>query len=145
MKNKILVVDDNNRYADAITKFYERYSFSCVRAFTAKEGWEIFQKDNQFFSIVTDVTMETQTSGLWFSRKVFQAGYNGHIIIASTGFDFPGVILFSRFFLPTFSGVGWVVPKKPLKQNGQMIFYPTQKQIHCNYIQLLEDIHANIH
>jgi CheY-like chemotaxis protein len=144
MKKKILVVDDNDRYAEAITKFYEKYSLSCERAFTAQEGWEVFQKDNRFFSIVTDVTMETQTSGLWFSRKVFKTGYSGHIIIASTGFDFPGVISFSRFFLPLFSGVGWVVPKKPLKNSGEMIFYPTQKQIHCNYISLLEGSHANI-
>jgi len=69
--------------------------------------------------------METQTSGLFLVRKIFKSGYKGNIIIATTGFDFPGVMFFSKYILPFFAGVGWMIPKVPLKR-GEVIFFPTQ-------------------
>lgn len=122
MKN-VLIVDDNNRYADNLKSFFESKGYSTDRAFTAKEGWLKVQ-DQEYHSIVTDITMESQTSGLWFARKVYKSGYKGNLIIATTGFDFPGVLSLGKWFLPAFAGIGWMIPKKPLKQ-GKVVLIPT--------------------
>ena len=68
--------------------------------------------------------METQTSGLWLARKIYTSGYTGELIIATTGFDVPGVMFFSKFILPVFAGVGWMIPKVPLKK-GEVKLFPT--------------------
>ncbi|PJZ41457.1 hypothetical protein CH370_11755 [Leptospira kmetyi] len=125
MKKSVLIVDDNDRYANNLKVWFEQKGFETVRAFDAAQGWEIYSKDkNRFHTIVTDITMETQTSGLWMIRKIHKDGYQGNKIIATTGFDFPGVMFFSSSILPWFAGIGWMVPKVPLKQ-GTVVFLPT--------------------
>lgn len=125
MKKSVLIVDDNDRYANNLKVWFEQKGFETVRAVDAAQGWEIYSKDkNRFHTIVTDITMETQTSGLWMIRKIHKDGYQGNKIIATTGFDFPGVMFFSSSILPWFAGIGWMVPKVPLKQ-GTVVFLPT--------------------
>ncbi|HMV41310.1 MAG TPA: response regulator [Leptospiraceae bacterium] len=121
---KILIVDDNDRYANNLKAFFDSKKIETERAYDAKEGWEKFQRGN-YHTVISDITMETQTSGLFLVRKIFKSGYKGNIIIATTGFDFPGVMFFSKYILPFFAGVGWMIPKVPLKR-GEVIFFPTQ-------------------
>lgn len=120
---KILIVDDNDRYANNLKAFFDKRNIETVRAYNAKEGWEKFQKEN-FHTVISDITMETQTSGLFLIRDIYKSGYKGNIIIATTGFDFPGVMSVSKFLLPSFGGVGWMIPKVPLKR-GEVVFVPT--------------------
>ncbi|MCB1193775.1 MAG: response regulator [Leptospiraceae bacterium] len=120
---KILIVDDNDRYANALTNFFKGRNLDIVRAVDAKEGFEIYQKMD-FHTIITDITMETQVSGLFLARKIYKTGYKGNLIIATTGFDAPGVMFVSRFILAYYAGIGWMIPKKPLKR-GEVLFYPT--------------------
>ncbi|EMY76959.1 response regulator receiver domain protein [Leptospira weilii serovar Ranarum str. ICFT] len=125
MKKIVLIVDDNDRYANNLKVWFEQKGFETVRAVDAAQGWEIYSKDkNRFHTIVTDITMETQTSGLWMIRKIHKDGYQGNKIIATTGFDFAGVMFFSSWILPWFAGIGWMVPKVPLKE-GTALFLPT--------------------
>lgn len=120
---KILIVDDNDRYANNLKAFFDKRNIETVRAYNAKEGWEKFQKGN-FHTVISDITMETQTSGLFLIRDIYKSGYKGNILIATTGFDFPGVMSVSKFLLPSFGGVGWMIPKVPLKR-GEVVFVAT--------------------
>jgi hypothetical protein len=120
---KVLIVDDNDRYANNLKTFFDAKKIETDRALNAKEGWEMFQKKT-YHTVISDITMETQTSGLFLIRDIFKSGFKGNIIIATTGFDFPGVMFVGKFLLPKFGGVGWMVPKVPLKR-GEVVFIPT--------------------
>ncbi|EMJ60738.1 MULTISPECIES: response regulator [Leptospira] len=137
MNKNVLIVDDNDRYADSLKVWFEKKGFEVIRAVNAAQGWEIYSKDRNFFhTIVTDITMETQTSGLWMIRKIHKDGYRGNKIIATTGFDFPGVMFFSSFILPYFAGIGWMVPKVPLKE-GRVIFLSTYLKSNVSFESVL--------
>ncbi|RHX88117.1 response regulator [Leptospira stimsonii] len=137
MKKIVLIVDDNDRYANNLKVWFEKNGFETVRAVDATQGWEIYSQDkNRFHTIVTDITMETQTSGLWMIRKIHKDGYQGNKIIATTGFDFPGVMFLSSSILPSFAGIGWMVPKVPLKE-GNVVFLPTSLKKKIPYESIL--------
>ncbi|AOP35459.1 hypothetical protein A0128_17415 [Leptospira tipperaryensis] len=137
MKKIVLIVDDNDRYANNLKVWFEKNGFETVRAVDAAQGWKIYSQDkNRFHTIVTDITMETQTSGLWMIRRIHKDGYQGNKIIATTGFDFPGVMFLSGSILPSFAGIGWMVPKVPLKE-GKVIFLPTSLKKKISYESVL--------
>lgn len=119
----VLIVDDNDKYANNLKIFLDEKGISSERAYDAKEGFEKFSK-KPYGTIITDITMETQTSGLWLARKIYKSDYLGNILIATTGFDFPGIMLLGKYFLPYFAGVKWMIPKVPLKK-GIVEFHPT--------------------
>jgi CheY-like chemotaxis protein len=119
----VLIVDDNDTYAKNLIQYFESKSCSTKRAYTAKEGDEFFKKE-KFDILVTDITMETQTSGLFLARRIFKSGFQGKIIIATTGFDQWGVLFLGKYFLPYFAGVHYMIPKVPLKK-GIVEFHPT--------------------
>ena len=121
---KVLIVDDNDRYANHLKAYFDQKNIKSDRAYDAKQGWDMFQKSKDYEMIVSDVTMETQTSGLWMMRKIYQSGYKGVMVIASTGFDVWGVMPFSSYFLTWFCGLHWMIPKVPLKQ-GTVEWVPT--------------------
>ena len=130
MKN-VLIVDDNDRYAENLESYFRSHDIETRRAYDAAEGWKIFN-EKHFDAVVTDITMETQTSGLGLARKISQSGYNGQIIVATTGFDFPGVMFLSKYILPFYCRLDWMIPKKPLK-NGEVVFRPTTRQSENNF------------
>ena len=85
---KVLIVDDNDRYADNLKAYYSKLGYSCTRAYNAQEGWDLYSKSktksngiSDFDTIVTDITMETQTSGLWMIRKIHKDEFKGIKII----------------------------------------------------------------
>jgi hypothetical protein len=119
----VLVVDDNDRYATNLKIYLDNRNIYSERAYTASQGYEMF-KASSYTSVISDITMETQTSGLFFVRKIFKEGFKGKIIIATTGFDVWGIMFLGKYLLPMFGGVGWMIPKVPLKK-GEVIFYPT--------------------
>lgn len=122
---KVLIVDDNDRYAINLEAYFKEKNIITDRAIDAKEGWEYFQKNSDYDMIVSDITMETQTSGLWLVRKIYKTKYKGILAIASTGFDVFGVMGFSAVILPWFCGLHWMIPKIPLKQ-GVVEWFPTK-------------------
>ncbi|GBF51285.1 two component response regulator receiver protein [Leptospira ryugenii] len=121
---RVLIVDDNDKYANNLKLFFDTKGIQSVRARDAREGWTVFQSDPNFDVVISDVTMETQTSGLWMMRKIYKSKFPGVMIIASTGFDVAGVMFFSKFILPFFCGLHWMIPKVPLKK-GEVQLFPT--------------------
>lgn len=122
----VLIVDDNDKYAIALENYFKKINIPTDRARNAHEGFRMFHQKT-YSAIITDITMETQTSGLWLARKIYKEGYTGKIIITSTGFDVWGVLWLGRYFLPWFAGAGWMIPKIPLKE-GRVEFHPTYLQ-----------------
>ncbi|NCN10305.1 MAG: response regulator transcription factor [Leptospira sp.] len=129
---KVLIVDDNDRYADNLKAYYSKLGYECSRAYDAREGWNLYSKSksnadgsSDFDTIVTDITMETQTSGLWMIRRIHKDGFSGTKIIATTGFDVFGVMGVSKFILPWFAGISFMIPKVPLKK-GEVVLVPIQ-------------------
>ena len=119
----VLIVDDNDRYANNLKIYLDKRNSPSERAITASQGYEMFLA-SEYTTIISDITMETQTSGLVFIRKIFKKGFKGKIIIATTGFDVWGVMFLGKYLLPYYGGVSWMIPKVPLKK-GEVIFYPT--------------------
>jgi len=120
---KVLIVDDNDRYATNLKVYLDRLKIESVRAISAKEGFDFFLRE-PFTAVITDITMESQISGLILVRKIFKLGYKGKLIIATTGFDVFGVMSLGKYLLPIYGGVGWMIPKVPLKR-GEVLFFPT--------------------
>ncbi|MCE9500602.1 MAG: hypothetical protein K8R21_08900, partial [Leptospira sp.] len=99
-------------------------------------GFELFQKEN-FHTVVSDITMETQLSGFYLVRKIYKTGYNGNIIIATTAFDAPGALFIGKYFLPFYAGIGWMIPKVPLKR-GEVVFVPTTLKKNISFEEILK-------
>ncbi|MEI7014458.1 response regulator [Leptospira licerasiae] len=125
MKPLVLVVDDNDRYANNLKTYLQENGCEVLRALDASQGWDLYLANkHKLKAIITDITMETQTSGLWMIRKIYQDGFEGIKVIATTGFDVSGVMAISKYFLPWFAGIEYMVPKVPLKK-GEVILLPT--------------------
>lgn len=122
----LLLVDDNDKYADLLETYFKKHGFSSERAVDAAEGYKMWsEKAPDYYPlIVTDVTMETQTSGLGMLKKIHKNGYQGTIIIASTGFDVVGAKVLTKIFLRS-TGVHYMIPKTTVIQEAP-VFYPIQ-------------------
>ncbi|GBF40059.1 response regulator [Leptospira johnsonii] len=125
MKPLVLVVDDNDRYANNLKTYLQENGCEVLRALDASQGWDLYLANkHKLKAVITDITMETQTSGLWMIRRIYQDGFEGIKVIATTGFDVSGVMAISKYFLPWFAGVEYMVPKVPLKR-GEVVLIPT--------------------
>lgn len=129
---RVLIVDDNDRYADNLKNYLEKFGCECDRAYDAREGWQKYKQRSDYHAIITDITMETQTSGLWMIRRIYKDGFKGILIIATTGFDVLGVMKLSKYLLPMFAGISWMIPKKPLKR-GEVVLIPTTKSVNLKF------------
>lgn len=115
---RLLLVDDNEKYAAIITNHFRPLGYEIDHALSAADGLSMFTKNglDHYALIVTDITMESQVAGLFMLRKIHTMGYRGPIVIASTGFDFPGAKALSKLFLrPT--GATYLVPKTTVLRN----------------------------
>jgi len=121
---RLLLVDDNDKYARLLTAHFEPLGYEIERAYTAEEGWRIYQeRDPEHFAVlVTDITMESQLAGVGMIRKIKRAGFPGTIVVANTGFDVPGGMAFSRLFFTPY-GVHYLVPKTTVLKEAPL-FYP---------------------
>ncbi len=121
-QEKLLIVDDNQKYKQLIEQLYLNKNYQIDWVKSAQEGKNILkEKGIQYYhAIVTDITMENQTSGLFFAIKLRKQGYNGEITIASTGFDFPIVLAMARRVLGWF-GIDFLIPKVSLKKGKPII------------------------
>ncbi|EPG65403.1 response regulator [Leptospira wolffii] len=125
-KPLILVVDDNDRYANNLIEYLKTLGCETIRAIDAAQGWSMYRANkNLLKAVITDITMETQTSGLWMIRNIHKDGFSGIKVIATTGFDVAGVMAISKYLLPWFAGIEYMVPKVPLKA-GKVLLLPTK-------------------
>jgi CheY-like chemotaxis protein len=117
----VLLVDDNDRYAKAIGDHLRRRGTVVERVHSAAEGLEALRKRaNDFDGVITDITMETQISGLRILARARRLGFEGLLVTASTGLDSPVGYLINRFILGTLYGCDYLIPKRPIKRRGKV-------------------------
>lgn len=114
----VLLVDDNDRYARAITEDLEGRGAAVTRARTAAAGRRLITRGCGFDGIVTDITMETQISGLGVLLKARTAGFRGVLATASTGLDSGFGWIFNRLFLGSLMGCRYLIPKRLIRERG---------------------------
>jgi hypothetical protein len=117
---RVLLVDDNDRYAAAITGDLLSRGAEVVRMRSAAAGVEAIRASGGFDCIVTDITMETQISGLRVLTAARRTGFRGALVTASTGLDtWPGFV-FNRFVLGTLFGCHYLIPKRLIKRRRKV-------------------------
>jgi CheY-like chemotaxis protein len=121
-KKELLLVDDNEIYKELLESLYSDQDFHIHWVKTAQAAKEKMQEKGMgyYHTVITDITMETQTSGLSFAVKLRRQGFQGKIIIASTGFNWSPILWLSRFFLGLL-GINELIPKSSLKGNQPLI------------------------
>lgn len=118
---KVLIVDDNDRYAKALTEHLQRRGAEVERARSAKEGIKALKERAAAYScVITDISMETQLSGLGVLRRARKLGFRGLLVTASTGLDSRIGYLVNRFVLGTLYRCDYLIPKKPIKKRGKV-------------------------
>ncbi len=109
---RLLLVDDNDKYAKILSDYFESRGYKIDRAYFGNEALEILKNKgvNYYSVILTDITMETQLAGLKFLKNARKLGFKGKIIIASTGFNYNFSLMLAPVFL-TNLGVDYLIPK----------------------------------
>lgn len=138
---KLLIVDDNMKYAKILDKYFQGLGYQVELALTGEEGLKcVLEKGVEYFQvIVADITMESQLAGLFMLSRMRRRGYRGTVVLASTGFDVPGVISFSRLFLRGF-GINYLVPKTTILKE-ELIYYPFSlfSPATKNFVEVIRD------
>ncbi len=109
---RLLLVDDNDRYAAILSEYFGALGYGIDRAVDAAGGLRLFREHprTHYAVIVTDITMESQLAGITMLGRMHKEGYPGTVVVASTGFDVRGVIPLSRLILGRY-GVDYLVRK----------------------------------
>ena len=120
---KLLLVDDNDKYAKLLADYFKIRGFNIDRAVNASEGLAMYNDHGKDYYdvIVTDITMESQLAGIFMIKKIHKLGFAGISVIASTGFDVPGGKFFSRLFLRSY-GVDYIVPKTTVIRKAPLFY-----------------------
>lgn len=116
---KVLIVDDNDFYFDIMKEIYDSNGYQVERAKTARNGWEKIQNNglDHYHLIVTDITMETQISGLVLWYKLKRSGFRNPIYFASTGFNIKLNYFISGGLLKLL-GIQRIIPKNNFHAMG---------------------------
>jgi CheY-like chemotaxis protein len=117
MAANALIIDDNKDYVDMLLQHLEPSGLSFDHRWNAEQGFNTFEEvgPGYYKLIVTDITMEGQMAGMKLIRRMRGYGFQGVIIVASTGFNNKFFLKLSRWFMRLW-GVDILVPKQPLKE-----------------------------
>jgi len=126
---KVLLADDNDRYAKALTENLEQLGVTeIIRAMNAKEAIEILNKEGDSIDgVVSDISMETQISGLKVLAAARKNGSKRMLAVASTGLDTKIGYFINYFILGLMYRSDYLIPKRPIKQNGIINWIPVKK------------------
>ncbi len=75
---------------------------------------------NEYQLIITDITMETQLSGIFLVRRIRRMGFRGGLVIYSTGFNTAFMHLISRPFFRALGADG-LISKNSLKNGSPVL------------------------
>lgn len=119
---RLLIVDDNKKYKELIVSLYQNQDYSVDWVTSARIAQDKLAEMgiNHYQAIVTDITMENQTSGLFFAINLRKRGFAGELTIASTGFDFAVVLRLAQLTLGLL-GIDYLIPKASLKKGQPKI------------------------
>ena len=95
-----LIIDDNRKYTALLQQKLEDTDCTIEHKLSSAAGIGFLTSGdpNRFRIIITDITMETQVSGILLTRRIRRCGFRGCLVIYSTGFNFRIVLWLSKFF-----------------------------------------------
>ena len=111
----VLIIDDNRKYTSLLRDRLEKAGCTVEHVLSSRKAIEHLNGDdpNHYQIIITDITMETQVSGILLTRKIRKMGFKGCLVIYSTGFNFRIVLWLSILFFKLFGADG-LIPKDGL-------------------------------
>lgn len=116
MTLQVLIIDDNRKYTAMLRERLEKQGCVVRHELSSQEGFAHLKElhPEHYDMIITDITMETQVSGIYLTWLIRRLGFKGCLIIYSTGFDTPIGLGISRAFFTLFR-VNGLIPKNGLK------------------------------
>lgn len=82
-KPKILYVEDDPDYRDALRMFLEAHGYEMVEAASAEEGFKVFQREQPDF-IIVDLMMEEVDAGATLVTELKAAGNTAPVYMLSS-------------------------------------------------------------
>jgi len=127
---RVLLVDDNDSYAEILTNDLKKRGVEeIVRAYSAEEGVDKLNAGGDSIDgVVTDISMESQTSGLKVVKAARSNGSKRIIAVASTGLDTKLGMKFNKWLMGSVYKSDYVIPKKPIKSDGRVFWVPVKKR-----------------
>jgi CheY-like chemotaxis protein len=128
---RVLLADDNDKYAELLTADLEKRGVKeIVRVYDAEQAVVKLNSDegNTFDAVVTDISMESQISGLKVLKAARSNGSKRILAVASTGLDTKIGMKFNKWFLGSLYQSDFVIPKKPIKSDGRIFWVPTSRR-----------------
>lgn len=119
---RVLVVDDNDRYAEAISEDLQSRGVevaNIVRTVNAEDGVNLLRSDGDTFDlVVSDISMEGQISGLRVLRCAKKDHKHLTLACATTGLDTRVGYAFNYIVLGKLYRCDYLIPKRPIKREG---------------------------
>jgi len=120
---RVLVVDDNDYYAEQLMADLVSRGAVCERAHSASEGIAMLNEDAaRFDAVITDISMETELAGLRVLRHVRRIAFAGQVGTATTALDARWAFTLNRFFLGVIYQADYLIPKRPITQKGEVLW-----------------------
>ncbi len=118
---RVLLVDDNDRYAESLQRDLEERGAVVVRVSSAREGLDALENSAQpFDAVVSDISMEGQLAGLKVLRRAKKMGSVRLLACATTGLDTRIGFYFNYLVLGLLYRCDYLIPKRPIKQRGHV-------------------------
>lgn len=120
---RVLVVDDNDYYAEQLMADLASRGAICERACSASEGIAMLNEDgSRFDAVITDISMETELAGLRVLRHARRIAFAGQVGTATTALDARWAFTLNRFFLGMVYQADYLIPKRPITQKGEVLW-----------------------
>ncbi len=123
---RYLVIDDNDRYAEALMAELHRRGATTLRGRSAGEGIALCRAHGpDLDGIVTDIDMETQLAGLRVVWYVHRRRLPALLAVTTTGLDARWAFRWNRWVFTQLWPVDYLLPKRPIREHGQVLWLAT--------------------
>lgn len=116
----VLIIDDNRSYASALMEFFQTQATTCIWKTSAQSGIAMLQ-ETDFACVVTDMSMETETSGMQVLRFCQRKRLSAVKIVATTALNRCWTLPFLAKYY-AWHGADYLLPKAPIRAAGQFLF-----------------------
>lgn len=121
----VLIVDDNDFYAQCLSADLAERGAICERAHSAAEGMHMLDVGiDRYDAVVTDISMETELAGLKVLRHARRIGFGGQVACATTALDARWAFTLNRFFLGVVYRADYLIPKRPMARDNEVLWIP---------------------
>lgn len=128
---RVLLADDNDKYAEILIADLEKRGVEeIVRVYDAEQAVVKLtsEEGESYDGVITDISMESQISGLKVLKAARSNGSSRILAVASTGLDTKLGMKFNKWFLGSLYRSDYVIPKKPIKSDGRVFWVPTKRK-----------------